>query len=95
MSRLTRKGNKYCCVPQCKNYLTDDVKMHLFPKNESMRKLWKHVLKIGKNITNTMCVCSAHFKKEDYVLGKYCKIFNNIFSSSDILLLRVQSCLDN
>lgn len=33
-----------------------------------IRKAWDKMLKSGKNLTNTMKVCSKHFLKEDYIL---------------------------
>ncbi|KYN49980.1 hypothetical protein ALC62_00007, partial [Cyphomyrmex costatus] len=31
------------------------------------RVQWVKVLKIGKKVTPNMCVCSLHFKQEDYI----------------------------
>ena len=40
--------------------------------------MWEWVLKIGKNVTDYMQVCSLHFKKSYYILpGKL--IIANIF----------------
>lgn len=35
-------------------------------ENISQRKAWATKLKMGKPVTNSMSVCSLHFKKEDY-----------------------------
>ncbi|XP_046589297.1 uncharacterized protein LOC124293242 isoform X2 [Neodiprion lecontei] len=58
-----------------------DVRFHLFPKKNNFikiintfgeeekvdcRKMWQIVLKIGKNVTDNMQVCSLHFKQSDY-----------------------------
>lgn len=71
-----------------------DVRFHLFPKINTnfvkitnafgqsekvdCRKMWQIVLKIGKNITDHMQVCSLHFKKSDYFSpGDYiCLLFS-------------------
>ena len=70
-----------CNSKACNN---PDVRFHYFPKlNETFvkiqnhfgeyekvdrRKMWERVLKIGKNVTDYMQVCSLHFTKNDYIL---------------------------
>ena len=53
-------------------------------KKIDRRTMWQRVLKIGKDITKFMQVCSLHFKKSDYILlGNYinflARLLNEIF----------------
>ncbi|XP_044742945.1 uncharacterized protein LOC123305324 [Chrysoperla carnea] len=70
-----------CRSKACRN---PDVRFHRFPKENvcfvkvrncfgveekiDCRKMWQRVLKIEKNITEYMLVCSLHFSKADYFL---------------------------
>ncbi|XP_067127736.1 uncharacterized protein [Centruroides vittatus] len=62
-------NNKYCCVFGCKSKGTSNsVHMHTFPKDKLLRKKWEIKLKLGKQSTKSMYVCSLHFDKDDYYL---------------------------
>ena len=78
-----------CTSNPCNN---PDVRFHHFPKPNHVfakiqnyfgeyekvncRKMWERVLKIGKNVTEHMVVCSLHFTKSDYILpGKLIIIY--------------------
>lgn len=78
---------------QSKAYKNPELRFHSFPapnanfvkiikksgleEKVDRRKEWERVLKIGKKVTPCMCVCSLHFKKDDYfftTMGKYINI---------------------
>ncbi|KFM73741.1 hypothetical protein X975_15340, partial [Stegodyphus mimosarum] len=73
-----KKDNTYCCVPQCKSKgsTNPELSFHKFPRltksNDDVarwrRMKWICALRIGREITKRMCVCSKHFQKTDYVL---------------------------
>lgn len=93
-SPVPNKTKTYCCVYNCKSLAKRDItlRFHKFPKpgelikinneNVDRRKTWIRVLRMGKFVTNTMRVCSLHFKKEDYILpSKYCMHIYNYYNS--------------
>ena len=73
-----------CSSRACKD---PEIRFHKFPKldksfveirtrngNKEMidrRRLWKRVLKMGKEVTPNMVFCSKYFKREDYMLALY------------------------
>ena len=60
-------SNKYCSVPGCYSKTkTGEISLHLFPKDKHLRKQWQTRLRFGKKVTDSMPVCSLHFKKEDF-----------------------------
>lgn len=64
------KSNKMCCVPQCTHRaVKGEVSLHSFPCDERLKKEWAVKLRIGKPVTKTMMVCSAHFVPEDFFWG--------------------------
>ena len=67
---VNTKSRRYCSVPQCSNYITDEISLHYFPKDPNLSQKWKDALKIGKPITKFMSVCREHFTENDYILGK-------------------------
>ncbi|XP_072389457.1 uncharacterized protein [Diabrotica undecimpunctata] len=81
---MAKKSNYYCCVPQCDSWIKRDsnLSFHSFPKKDKQdrvlfngtlvnkRNLWKHLLKMGKEPSPYMKVCSLHFKNEDYFKGE-------------------------
>ena len=54
----------------CQTYKTKAVTLHRFPLDPILREKWRNVLMIRKPISKFMCVCSKHFKAEDYSRGK-------------------------
>lgn len=67
---MTSKSKRYCSVPQCNNYKSDSISIHLFPKDPKLCKKWAIALKIGKPISKCMTVCSDHFLQSDFHPGK-------------------------
>ncbi|CAN7948575.1 unnamed protein product [Ixodes pacificus] len=62
------RSNRMCCVPQCSNRtLEGKISLHSFPLDKRIKKAWLIKLRIGKAVTPTMRVCSAHFAKEDFL----------------------------
>lgn len=53
---------------------------NLFGESELLdrRKPWENVLKMGKPITNSMVVCSLHFRQEDFYFASRFKIIYSI-----------------
>ncbi|XP_063919828.1 uncharacterized protein LOC135134883 [Zophobas morio] len=71
------KSNKYCCVPMCTTYYSSNISFHKFPTlNKLLRQKWINALKIGKEVSQHMVVCSKHFRDEDYFLNRryQCKL---------------------
>nr|XP_023012461.1 uncharacterized protein LOC111502578 [Leptinotarsa decemlineata] len=66
---MISNSHRYCSVRECKNYVSDNVSMHSFPQDTNLAKEWKIKLKISKPITKFMCVCSEHFKADDFTLN--------------------------
>ena len=65
------KSNNYCDVPQCKSYCSGNISLHHFPKsNKILRQKWIHALKIGKEVSPFMTVCSKHFTSEDFFFNR-------------------------
>ncbi|XP_037523632.2 uncharacterized protein LOC119400708 [Rhipicephalus sanguineus] len=64
------KSHKMCCVPQCtRRAVKGEVSLHTFPSDNRVKKEWVVKLRIGKPVTETMRVCSAHFVPEDFFWG--------------------------
>ena len=66
---------QYCVVPLCKaNAFTPGVSFHSFPQDKYLRKQWivkiKRDVKRNVKISNSMRVCSRHFKLEDIIPSK-------------------------
>ena len=57
---MAPKSHAYCSVPQCKQYQEAGISFHGFPNDVPIRKKWIFALKIGKNVTKFMKVCSRH-----------------------------------
>ena len=67
-SRLKKKKDQHnCCVPLCKITKTDDIHLHLVPRDPLLRIQWAHVINTGKKLTDSMKICSKHFKSDDYI----------------------------
>ncbi|XP_037507363.2 peroxynitrite isomerase THAP4 [Rhipicephalus sanguineus] len=67
---LRAKSNRMCSVPQCTNRaIFGKVSLHRFPKEKKRRKLWTIKLRIGKQVSKEMVVCSEHFNKDDFFWG--------------------------
>ncbi|KAL1468271.1 hypothetical protein MTO96_041598 [Rhipicephalus appendiculatus] len=59
-----------CSVSQCTNRaIYGKVSLHRFPKEKKRRKLWTIKLRIGKEVSKEMVVCSEHFEKDDFFWG--------------------------
>ncbi|XP_054917124.1 uncharacterized protein [Dermacentor andersoni] len=58
-----------CSVPQCTNHaILGKVSLHHFPKKKKPRTLRAIKLRIGKQVSEEMVVCSEHFN-EDFFWG--------------------------
>nr|XP_023012459.1 uncharacterized protein LOC111502577 [Leptinotarsa decemlineata] len=66
---MTSKSHSYCSVKECKNYLSENISLHRFPRDPKLAMQWKIKLKISKPLSKCMCVCSEHFDKEDFTLN--------------------------
>ncbi|XP_011866526.1 PREDICTED: uncharacterized protein LOC105561289 [Vollenhovia emeryi] len=53
-----------CCVCGIEKGQNLNLTFHSFPKNEDLRVKWYNA--IGKKVYRNACVCSKHFKIEDY-----------------------------
>jgi len=68
-----KTDNTHCCVPQCRSRGTTDPELHfhkfpsLLPRDYIRRRKWILALRIGKEVTPRMKVCSRHFKETDYM----------------------------
>uniref|UniRef100_A0A6P7GTR0 Uncharacterized protein LOC114342158 n=1 Tax=Diabrotica virgifera virgifera TaxID=50390 RepID=A0A6P7GTR0_DIAVI len=81
---MAKKSNYYCCVLQCDSWIKRDsnLSFHSFPKKDKQdrilfngslvnkRNVWKYLLKMGKEPSPYMKVCSLHFKNGDYFKGE-------------------------
>jgi len=59
----------YCSVPRCRGKwsgASSDLRFHSIPKNEETRKLWQRAIGRLKPLSQSMKVCSRHFKEDDY-----------------------------
>ncbi|CAN7944683.1 unnamed protein product [Ixodes pacificus] len=66
-----RTSKQFCCVPFCSSarWKGRTTSFHMFPsevRDATRRREWIWKLKIGKNVTPTMAVCSNHFTKDDF-----------------------------
>lgn len=63
-----KKGIRLCRVPECKKLEDETVNtsLHLFPKNEKLKKLWAIKCRIGVKIPSYFAICNHHFKKSDF-----------------------------
>ncbi|CAI6345317.1 unnamed protein product [Macrosiphum euphorbiae] len=82
-------SNRFCCVYGCTSLArrNPEIKFATFPKitDAVRRKKWINVLKMGKKVTDSMSVCSLHFKRDDYInlllqiaIADSLFLFNNI-----------------
>lgn len=83
---IEKKNNTYCCVPQCNSRGSKtNYSFHLFPSIKSVvrkttsngikvlvsrRMEWKRILRIGKEISNRMTVCSKHFSADAFTFPR-------------------------
>ncbi|KAK3927633.1 Protein ALP1-like [Frankliniella fusca] len=65
-SKSKARERHNCCVPQCSAVKSAENHLHKVPKDLTLRKKWAIAIKTGKDLSDTMSVCSKHFKKEDY-----------------------------
>ena len=60
-----------CVVAGCSNTTKDGVSLHLFPKDENTRRLWKTKVKLTRanwsGPSESSVICSAHFRDDDFV----------------------------
>ncbi|CAN7978537.1 unnamed protein product [Ixodes persulcatus] len=66
-----RTSKQFCCVPFCSSarWKGRTTSFHMFPsevRDANRRREWIWKLKIGKNVTPTMAVCSNHFTRDDF-----------------------------
>ncbi|KAE8746817.1 hypothetical protein FOCC_FOCC006454 [Frankliniella occidentalis] len=55
-----------CCVPQCSAVKNESNHLHRVPRDAALRKLWAVAMKTGKELTQSMHVCSNHFERSNY-----------------------------
>ncbi|KAK3920157.1 THAP domain-containing protein 11 [Frankliniella fusca] len=67
MDKVNKKSRERhnCCVPQCSAVKNEENHLHTVPKDPARRKAWAIAIKTGKVLTDTMQVCSRHFKSTD------------------------------
>lgn len=62
-----------CIVAGCSNTTKEDVSLHKFPKDVTLRKIWTSKVKLTrgnwKGPTDTSVICSAHFETSDFEEG--------------------------
>ncbi|KAK3922639.1 THAP domain-containing protein 11 [Frankliniella fusca] len=67
MDKVKKSRERHnCCVPQCSAVKNEENHLHTVPKDPARRKAWAIAIKTGKVLTDTMQVCSRHFKSTDY-----------------------------
>lgn len=74
---IETKSRKICSVPQCSSYGMKDISLHAFPTDPKLSRTWKTALKIGKSVTIHMLVCTQHFTKDDFTIGRCLKWMSN------------------
>lgn len=63
--------HKKSCILGCKTKTGEQVHYHDFPVNKVIRKKWIAACKLrNTQVKDNMFICSAHFKKNDYLTGK-------------------------
>ena len=64
-----------CIVAGCSNTTKDGVSLHVFPKDENLRRIWTSKVKLTrgnwKGPSDTSVICSAHFEDSDFDHGLY------------------------
>ena len=64
-----------CIVAGCSNKTKDGVSLHVFPKDENLRRIWTSKVKLTrgnwKGPSDTSVICSAHFEDSDFDHGLY------------------------
>ena len=63
----SKKKKVYCSVPCCHEIRSETNHLHYAPKTETLRRKWEIAIRTGKTLTESMRVCSKHFKSEDYI----------------------------
>ena len=72
---LLSKMPARCIVAGYSNTTKDGVSLHVFPKDENLRRIWTSKVKLTrgnwKSPSDTSVICSAHFEDSDFDHGLY------------------------
>jgi len=74
--KSTIREHHNCCVPQCSTLKNNFNHLPRFPTDQTLRKKWILAIKTGKKVTNSMRVCSNHFKPDDYIFSSKYDLIN-------------------
>ncbi|KAL4718440.1 hypothetical protein ACJJTC_016432 [Scirpophaga incertulas] len=76
-----------CCIPECTS-LRQDVKFHVFPNDDEMKRKWLQCIGSEKNCeTRNMYVCHKHFEQKFANVTNHLKkgAYPTLFSRQEIL----------